>query len=970
MKLYGFTVEKSTQVPEIQCEVVELLHKKTGARVLHIQNKDTENVFCIGLQTLPPNSNGVAHILEHTVLCGSKKYPVKDPFFSMTRRSLNTFMNAFTGADFTLYPAASQVKSDFYNLLSVYADAVFHPNLKELSFLQEGHRIELADPKNPASPLEIKGIVYNEMKGDRSSPESRLNDILYEALFPDIPYGYNFGGEPKHIPSLTYRALKDFHSQYYHPSRALFYFYGDIPLEEHLAFLEENILHGIDKLPEPPKIPLQKFFAHPKKVQANYPIRQDETAEGKSYLAFSWLTCQILEQQELFALELLEILLMGTDASPLKKSLLQTRLCKQAFISMQDDYSQIPITITMKGCDPSGVKTLEETLFATLRLCATQGFTEEKIEDALHQLEFHKSEILGDGLPYGLILFLRAGPLKLHGGKPEDALVIHSLCDALRSRVKQEPGYLGSLIQKHFLQNSHQVQALLVPDKGQAAKEEAEERELIDRLCSNMDDAKKKALIAQAEALAKYQVEDLDPSCLPKATLADVPREGKRLPLTKEEHDRITLFHHETFTNKILYVNLEFDLPKLTEPELPLLRFLSVLMPQVGTGGKTWEQTLDEQMAHTGGIGASTNFYVQAEDFRKMAPSFYLQGKALHRKADKLFELMKRMAESSDWKDSRRINEVLQKHFTSLDASLKRSPLSWAVSLAASGFDTPSKAGYLMGGLSYYKWIRQRALDFEAHKEDLLEGLEALYKKLLGKPVLVLTCDREMKEQISQQNFYGLGDLGYKKRELWSGELPLEPVSDQARTIASPVANCVKLFKSCPYIDPDSAPLALAARLFDNLVLHTRIREQGGAYGVGAGSGSLSGTFTFYSARDPNIASTFAAFEEAVARISSGDFTQEHLEEAKLEVVQGLDSPIAPGSRGSVAFSWLREGKSEAVRQAWRKNLLDTGRERIIQVVKEMESKKAISVVFAGRELIEEEKKIMGEDKFSVFDLL
>ena len=295
----GFRVTKVFPIPELQSILTELTHEATGAQVMHLSNDDPENLFCLSFRTLPDSSNGVAHVLEHTVLCGSEKYPVKDPFFSMMRRSLNTFMNAFTGSDFTCYPAASQVPKDFYNLLEVYLDSVFHPLLNPLSFYQEGCRLEFSSPQDPESLLEYKGIVYNEMKGALSSSTTRLVEVINETIFPDLTYGYNSGGDPKSIPTLTYEKLRDFHAKYYHPSRCLFFFYGNMPLKGHLDFVAEQVLENAKPLPHLPPLKRQPRFKEPKVKVDYYPISPDEDPKDKTLIALAWLTCHVLDQQDL-----------------------------------------------------------------------------------------------------------------------------------------------------------------------------------------------------------------------------------------------------------------------------------------------------------------------------------------------------------------------------------------------------------------------------------------------------------------------------------------------------------------------------------------------------------------------------------------------------------------------------------------------------------------------------------------------
>nr|NGX38545.1 hypothetical protein [Chlamydiota bacterium] len=413
---YGdFVLVNYQPIEELQIVMRELIHEPTGAQVMHLENDDPENLFCLSFKTLPDSSNGAAHILEHTVLCGSRKFPIKDPFFSMNRRSLNTFMNAMTGSDFTCYPASSQVEKDFYNLLEVYLDAVFHPQLKELSFLQEGHRLEFTTPGDPTSPLEFKGIVYNEMKGALSSTDSRVWHAMLEALVPDLPYSYNSGGDPKDIPDLSHAQLIEFHEKFYHPSRCLFFFYGNFPLQKHLDFIVENALQGAQKLPPLDGIGHQERFKAPVKEQFSYPTSETEDLETKNIHAFGWLTTPLLNQEEVLALSVLDSVLMDTDASPLKKALLDTKLCIQADSFLDTEMTEVPFVMLFRGCRGDVADKIEKALFDNLKIIAKEGIPFHLVEASIHQLEFARTEIGGDHSPFGLTLFMRSALAKQHG---------------------------------------------------------------------------------------------------------------------------------------------------------------------------------------------------------------------------------------------------------------------------------------------------------------------------------------------------------------------------------------------------------------------------------------------------------------------------------------------------------------------------------------------------------------------------
>lgn len=975
---YGnYRVTSTHDISEIQSHLIELIHEPTGAQILHLANDDDENLFNLSFRTWPPSSNGVAHILEHTVLCGSKKFPVHDPFFAMYRRSLNTFMNALTGPDFTCYPAATQVPKDFYNLLEVYLDAVFEPKLTQLSFLQEGHRLEFLEPENPNSPLVFKGIVFNEMKGALATGDARLGEELMAALFPNLTYGVNSGGDPKEILNLTYEELKTFHQQFYHPSRCLFYFYGNLPLEQHLDFLEEHIFKNTQPTSQLPLLPKQPRFKKKVESRHTYPVSEEEEIEDKTLVGMGWLTCSILDQDELLGLNVLDLVLMGTDASPLKQALLKSNLCKQADTSLETEISEVPYILVCKGCKEEETAKLEEFVFKTLRDIAKEGFPENLVEGSIHQLEMSRKEITGNSSPYGLSLFFRSALLKQHGGNPEDGLRIHTLFHRLREAVKN-PHYLTGLIEKYLLKNTHFVRLDMVPDKTLAAKELAEEKKVLEERVASLSDKDVKKILDESKELLAYQesFEDEDLEILPKVTLEDVERKGKDFPLKKESLGKFNIFHHACFTNDLLYVDLMFDLPKIPESDLPLLRLFSHLLPQMGCGGRTYQQHLEYLLEHTGGIGVSLDLSLQADDANAMRPALSLRGKALYRKLDKLFPILRDVALSADFTDIPRLKELLMQHYNGLENSIQHSSLRYAVNLAASGLSVPSKIINDWYGLNYFWAIKEVIAEFERNPETLIQKMQQLQKLCLGSEKglkesdLVLGCDESAYTLLKKEHFYGLFDPPSQKdaphvSPKWEDNLyQLPEVHSQARITASPVAFNVLLFASAPYTDPHTPALCLASQIMENNVLHKRIREQGGAYGSGAVNGVLSGQFYFYAHRDPHLSTTLDAFREAVEMLVQGDFDDEDLMEAKLGIFQDLDAPTPPSGRAMAAYSRLRGGRTKERRQEYRERLFNATKQDIQQAAKEFllpGLKTGVLVSFSGKDLLEKESLLLKE---------
>lgn len=958
----GFVVTKSIVIPELQCHLTELKHEQSGALVVHIANDDTENLFNLSFRTLPDSSNGVAHILEHTVLCGSKKYPVKDPFFAMNRRSLNTFMNALTGADFTCYPAASQVEQDFYNLLEVYLDAVFHPNLQEESFSQEGCRLEFADPLDPKSPLQFKGVVYNEMKGSLSSPMTRLIEALNTALFPHSPYGYNSGGDPADIPNLTYEELVSFHRNYYHPSRCLFFFYGNLPLKKHLDFLLQHLLKGAHKLPELPPIPKVQRLMKPCYKEVFYPISAEEQAEDKALIAFAWLTCPILDQMTLLSLSVLDIVMMDTDASMLKIELLKSGLCKQASSIMDGDVAEIPYGFILKGCKASDADALENVIFSTLKKIVQTGIPLNLIDSALHQLELYRSEITGDSSPFGLSLFSRSALLRQHGGQSEDGLMIHSIFDELKQKFHDNPRYFNELIVRYFLTNNHYVRLVMKPNTELATQEHTLEAERLETISKGLSQVDIDKIIARSKKLAEIQ-EDDDPvklEILPKISLEDVPKQARQLALHEFDIDDVKVFHHNTFTNKIVYADLIFPVAEILEEDLWLVRLFSILLPQLGSGFRSYQENLEYMQANTGGVGAFAILNHQAQNGTQFIPSFHLRGKAMYHKADKLFSLLFDMATAPNFTDVKRLKELIHKHYTNLQSSFVHNALKYAMNLSASCLNVTGKINNSWYGIEYLQKIKKLATNFDNQSDWLIAKLESMRKLLLCNrgAQIVLSCEQAEVTKYLENGFYGLVDLPQNAFSPWKGNYGLDLQQSQGRLIASQVAFTTKTCKTISYSHPDAAALSLSTFLFDNLTLHKRVREQGGAYGAGSIANIMSGTFAFYAYRDPNIFSTLQAFGEAIEQVQNYDFDDQDLEEAKLEMIQGLDSPIAPGSRAEVAYSWWREGKTYEMRQAFRDAVLQATPMDVVRTVQQHLAgsfKEAVAVSFAGKELLEKE---------------
>ncbi|MGM0439543.1 MAG: insulinase family protein [Chlamydiota bacterium] len=961
----NFKVTKVNPLEEIKSTLIEVVHQPSQAHIIKIVNDDPENVFSLTFRTYPESSDGAPHILEHTVLCGSEKFPVRDPFFAMNRRSLNTFMNAMTGMDFTCYPAASQHRKDFYNLLEVYLDAVFFPKLDMLSFHQEGHRLEYADPENPTpETLLRKGVVYNEMKGVLTSPDSRLSEVMMATMFPDSPYRYNSGGDPTVIPTLTHEGLKAFHSRYYHPSRCLFYFYGNFALEDHLDFLEEHLLGQTSYAPPLPLINPQPRFSAPKKVTSFYPATADDDIEDQSIIAMGWLTTNILDQLEVLALEVLEIVLMASDAAPLKKALLKSGLCQQAGMYFDNELSEAPLTLIAKGCRDQDGDQIEKLVFEELQKLVSQGLSQEMIQAAIHQLELSRTEIDGDSFPYGLKIFIRSMPLRLHGGNPEDGLLIHTLFDKLRSKI-QEPQYFSHLITKYFLDNSHYVRVMLKPDTELERHEAQQEREELQAIAEQLSEEEQRAIYETSRRLKELQDKDetAELEVLPTISLDDISTTPRILPLEKGFSEKLQIFHHSCFTNDLVYAEVNYDLPQLSDQDLPWVRLFALLLPMVGCGSRDYLQNLEYIQKYTGGVNCGLSLNHHVNDYQSFTPILTVGGKALSRNNYHFFTLIKDMIESADFSDAGRLQELLMQHHSSLATNLNNNAMQYAVKLACSGLGASSQLSNMWYGLGYFSFIKELLPEFQANPQKVVEQFQKLQQQLLGlsNPHLAISSDEETYHNLKKESFFGLSEISTKECKPWQSSSQNFSNYSQGRVIASPVAFTAQAVNTISYDHPEAPLLSIASFILQNRTLHKRIREQGGAYGCGAAHNATAGKFYFYAYRDPQIAATSQAFIESVEDTAQGNFNNSDITSAKFEMIQALDQPIPPGNRAAVAYTWEREGKNSAIRRQFRNNLLKATKKDIQEAITNHllpQLKEAPLVTMAGRELLEKENKI------------
>lgn len=928
--VHGFQVHRVEVLAELNATLVRLEHLTTAARWLHFANADDNNLFAVGFRTPPRDSTGAPHILEHTVLCGSRKFPVHDPFFAMLRRSLSTFMNALTADDWTLYPFATQNRTDFYNLMAVYLDAAFFPLLRERDFRQEGHRLEFEDPEDPSSPLVRKGVVYNEMKGHMSDPRSLLGTRVAEALYPTTPYGKNAGGEPRHIPELTWEGLKAFHAACYHPSNAYFFTYGDLPLAPHLEFAAREALGGFARIDPGTAVGLEARFASPRKATVGFPVEAGEPLAGKTMVQVAWLACPITDHQERLGLELLSELLLGNAGAPLHKALLDSKLGANLSpgSGFQDENRETVFAAGLQGTEPDRAQAIEALILATLEEAARTGFSRERIEGAIQQVEFAHREVRGDHYPYALSLLSRLMGPWIHGADPAEALRVGERLARLRRDVEAGP-YFESLIRRYLLENPHRVTLTLTPDPDLKAREDAEEARRLADIQARLTPGERDELVRQARELREAQEREEDLGVLPCVGLEDIPPQERWVTGKGEDAPAGVPVHwFDQPTNGIGYFLGHLDAEDLGPDLAPYLPLFCAALPLVGAGGRPYTEVAQRIAAATGGVGAAVGVL---EDPRGAGfrPVVEVSGKALEPNQETLYGILAELLGSPDFADRERLHTVLNQLRVNLENSLPALGHRYAARAAAASLTAAGRLKERWSGVAYLRFVRDLA---GRSPEDLGECAERLGAIAAALPRRErASCAVAGEERFFPRVRAALEPFLAGLRPGGGGSTfapgPFAPSPCRRGLAASvPVSYVARVFPGVPYAHPDAPGLAVLAKLLKAAYLHREIRERGGAYGGMAGFAPESGLFSLLSYRDPHVVRTLRVFDDAARWAAGGGFGHEDVKEAVLGVFSDLDTPLSPGGKAAREFACRRLGLDRELRQGFREAVLAADR--------------------------------------------
>jgi len=921
-----FTHIRSHAIASLNIEVQEFTHNGTGARHIHMVADDDQNTFLVGFKTVPQDSTGVAHILEHTSLCGSKKYPVRDPFFMMTRRSLNTFMNAFTSSDWTAYPFASRNRKDYNNLLEVYLDAVFFPSLNELDFAQEGHRIEFEETENSDSELVFKGVVFNEMKGAMSSPVSSLWQNLTTELFPSITYHHNSGGDPVHIPDLTYEELKHFHSDHYHPSNALFMTYGDIPAAELQTTFHQQALNQFEQRDLNIAVGDEKRFTTPKAVEQRYALDGEESLEQKTHIVVGWLLGRCTDAEEVMTAHLLSGILLENSASPLRYALETSNLgqAPSPLCGLSDSSREMVFACGLEGSDPEQSEAVETLILKTLEKVASEGVAQDLVEAVLHQLELSQREVSGDGFPYGLQLIVQTLGGTLHDADPVALLDIDPILDKLRQQIG-DPEYVKSLVQE-LVNNPHRIRLTMSPDGELSGQRDAAEKARLAEIKAELSEQQSEAVIQRSLELAARQEQADDPELLPKVGLEDIPAE-LTLPIGEVgEVANQPATWYSRGTNGLVYQQLVIDLPYFTPEETQLLPLFCDVLTEVGSGGRDYLETQSLISASTGGIGARVSVRGSIHNLTDHKGSMVLSGRALARNSAALTELLEQTFSSARFDEYERIRELMSQERMGQEQRVTGSGHALAMSAAASRMTAVSQLDHQWGGLKGIQFIKQfdDSLDDKKQLELLSETFSTIREKVIHAPRQFLTIgEAELRTSI-------IDAINNRWHGSTSGDkfTPINLPQPEGRVregwaTSTQVNFCARAYATVPASHADTPALMVLSGFLRNNFLHRNIREQGGAYGGGASLDSDSGTFRFYSYRDPRLAETLKDFDNSVEWLLTTEHPWQKIEEAILGVIGSIDKPGSPAGEAKSTFHASRHGRTPEYRNQFRQKILE-----------------------------------------------
>ncbi len=973
----GFKILSMKELNEYRSTAIRCVHRATGCELLHLANEDRENLFAFCFRTPPRDDTGAPHILEHSVLCGSRRFPLKDPFVVLLKSSVNTYLNAITFPDKTIYPAGSMLEKDFFNLMLVYGDAVFFPLLKNEVFMQEGHHLEFQDLTDPESDLKRVGVVFNEMKGAFSSQEILVAIWSMRSLFPDTPYAYESGGDPQKIPGLSYEQLVQFHSTFYHPSNCKIFLYGNIPTVKQLEFIQENFLKEFSKREIDSKIPLQPRWQEPMFFEKTFPVQEGKTSvERRSSVTMNWLTVPVTDPLKLISFEVLTEILTGNAGSPLHKALLESGLGEDLSptTGIDSDLKEVIFSVGLRGTDRDKVKEIEGLIIAVLTDLRDGGIDESLIDAALQRIEFRNREIRRGGRPYSIKIMHRALRGWMHGTEPETTLEFTRWMCRFKEKISKDKHYLADLLDEYFINNPHRSTLLAEPDPHQAGREEEESKARLEQIKYTLTEKAKRAIIDDSEKLRRFQRESEtseEINKIPAIDIQDLPLEVEKIPTQTIFQDLgMPVYFHDLFTNGIVYLDIVFDTSGIDEELSVLLPLFCRAVCGCGLSGVPYFEAARRLSLTTGGFYAALSACSPVDLKNGIREHLIFRVKMLENRLSEAILLIWDLITRADFDDLKRIENIILEQRNDLKSSIIPAGHHFTALRAGSRLSKALQIEEHWKGISQLFSLAELTTGLKEKLKELVSSLKRLREILISKDRLILNLTFDS---------YGYPE-GRVKDELYpliqslpSGNrfYPAQPESGKVNLkikfesiISSSKVGCVSKAIPCArYGTKESAHESILSHFLRTGFLWEHIRMRGGAYGAFAMPNGLEGIFTFSSFRDPNIVDTFQAYRGALRYARDGDISEEELEKAVIGTIGQEDRPLDPGEKGFVALKRILYGITDDLRQRRKGYMMSIRRGDLAGAADNLLKSfdKGCSVVLSNRRALEKEGREMKE---------
>jgi Zn-dependent M16 (insulinase) family peptidase len=973
----GFQIEQVTPLPELRATAIRALHTQSGARLLHLfAPTDSENCFAVTFPTPPPDDTGVPHILEHAVLGGSQKFPVREPFFEMIKMSMATFINAMTAQAYTVYPVASNVRKDFFNLVEVYLDAVFRPGLTADTFRREGHHLALENNADPASLLKVSGIVYSEMKGAYSSPESLMFQLAGRGLYPNTPLGRDSGGDPAHIPDLTYTQFRNFHRDLYHPSNGLFFIYGDIPTVDHLRFLAPA-LDGFTRREVRVTTPRQPRWSAPRRLEKDYPIGAAEDPAGRAFFTLNWLVGDALDPALVTAWNVLSRLLIGNEAAPLKKALIDSKLGADLFFSgaWGVAYEQ-EFHVGLKGSEPDRADAFEQVVRKTLEQLAVVPFPTARVAAAFQQLAYETLEV---ETLYPLHLMDAANNAWPFNGDPLTFLRARAHLDACRVRFAADPQLFNRLIADGLLSNPHCLRVVLYPDRTTQARADAAFTAHMAAQRARLTPAQIADIAQSAAALSAAQGVPNPPEALarlPQLKTVDLPAKPRRIPTTIAQVAGITVLHNDVFANSVNYLELDMDLAGLPAELYPWLPRYIDAINKLGIVGQDFAAIAERRAACTGGLWAYTTIWQHAIDPARTLRRFRLGLKTLDGQAENALGLLGDLLFSVDPRDNARLRDVMTQTRAWYRTTLVNNGSGTAHRQAARGLSPAAALDHLFLSPDALRMIEDQIFNFDQQVDEIMRNIELVRDFLAnraswtvsftGSDAVFKALTQTLEQWAARQHRGPMTDA-----------LPLFcPFTTPVREgLAGPmkIAHCVQAMPAPHLAHPDTPLFKLGMYLAVFDYFYPEIRFKGNAYGAGARYDDTRNILSLSSYSDPRITETLAVFDRLRDHIGAQQWSQTDIDRAIIGSAKEAEAPIRPAAATATALMRHLRGDNEELRAARYAATLratpESVKETTLRVLDANLSRAAVCVV-SSREKLAEANKQLGDQRLEVSDIL